>query len=573
MQRLSQMVLDMQADMASSLRPDLQEDASKMPGTLLNNLRQPAGVRGGETHTVPLQGLALKHDYTNMDEVMSKINTLETKSNALDDLLGRVNRHEGQLRLLMEAAQSPAATPPTVFPASDASLHAYMDERIRALRDELMEGMEIKMSDMKSSCDYKIMSVQEQCEGQETSYLSLAELMDSKEADLRKEILDLKVKVADSVRGNELSAGNPQTPDPLLPRLENLEARLNLSERNVEVQCLSLEKKLRKDGSEGVADLRKALEHRLTSMEDRVITLQVNMSTNLTSGVKAENMDALQSEVNTHKNTIQALEDRLNVLDQLCSKGCMSNLTVIENIKQDLESCRIAMDVFQAGLNGHSDSLGAMEEFVQGHLLNYNSSIEDVQSELGSLRQRVGAMEGSLSDAGHSLSQQSQQLQNLNSTCGQVTARAAQEAKDLLELHTAQRQELRNRLEELSREVRAEADQCREKTEDVEKEVATIDGRVASMESVCGKLEPISGSLQRIKDGLNKHVSGLWTCVSQLNGTLRAHAQDIGGLKGMGQNLQNHVSGIARELKNLTASSPAQMGKPYVATHNPSNIK
>ncbi|XP_071381758.1 EMILIN-2 [Centroberyx affinis] len=523
-QRLSQMVLDMQVsmtDMSSNLRLDLQEDASKMLVTLLNNLGQPASARGAETQTIQLRGLSLEHNTMQVDEVMNKINqvtdTLESKSNALDDLLGRVNHHDGQIRLLMEAAQSPLVTPPPAPPASDADLHAYVDEKIRALREELMEGMEIKLADLKNSCEYKIMSVQEQCEGQETNYLSLAELMDSKEADLRKEILDLKAKLADS--DMEVLPGNTQMSDSLLARVENLEVRLNLSEKNVEMQCFSLEEKMRKEGADVITDLKKTLEDRLTSIEDSVTPLSP-------SGVQAEGLDALQREVDTHKGTIQALEDRLNVLDQLCSNECRSNLTVVENTEQDFQSCRIAIDAIQNSLKTQSDGLGAME----GHLLNCSTSLEKAHSELGSLRGHVGRLEDSLSD---------------------VNTGAAQEAKDLLELHMTQRQELRHKLEELGREVKAEANHCREKTKDVGKEIANMDGRMSGIESVCGKLEPLSDSLQRIKEGLNKHVSGLWTCVGQLNGTVRAHAQDIGGLKGTCQNLQNHIS----DLEDLTTRS------------------
>lgn len=225
-QRLSQMVLDMQArmtDMSSNLRLDFQEDASKMLVTLLNNYRQPDSVRGAETQTIQMPDFSFERETTQMDEVMNKISQvsddLDSKSNTLDDLQSRVNRHDGQIHLLMEAAQKQLATPPPAPPGSDADLRAYLDEKIRALREELMEGMDIKLADLKNSCDYKILSVREQCEGQEANYLSLAELMDSKETDLRNEIQDLKV--SGSV-------------------LEHLEIRLNSTEKAVAAQCLSV---------------------------------------------------------------------------------------------------------------------------------------------------------------------------------------------------------------------------------------------------------------------------------------------------------------------------------------------
>lgn len=553
-QRLSQMVLDMQArmtDMSSNLRLDFQEDASKMLVTLLNNVRQPVSARGAETETITVQDLSFGGETMPMDEVMNKISQvshdLESKGNTLDDLLGRVNRHDGQIHLLMEAAQNQLATFPPAPPASDTDLRSYVDEKIRALREELMEGMEIKLADLKNSCDYKILSVQDQCEGQEANYLSLAELMDSKETDLRNEIQDLKTKLI----GPEKE--DTRVSDSVLAHVENLEIRLNSSEKTVMAQCLSLEEKLKLERAEAIKDLRETLEDKLATMEDRLSTLMVDPSTNSPSGGQPVSQDALQRDINSLKGSVQTLEGRFNVLDQLCSKECKANLTVVENIQQDIQSCRTIVDAMETSLKDQTNGLGALEE----QLLNYSTSIENVHGELGFLKRRVGRLEDSVSDVVY---QQTHTLQSLNSTWAQVTTGAEQEAKELLELHRTQHRELRNRLDELGREVKAGADHCREQTEDVGKEIAHMDGRIVSVESLCGKLDPISDSLQRIKEGLNKHVTGLWTCVNQLNGTVRAHARDIGGLRGTCQNLQNHVSKVAEDIQLLTNSNPGRTG-------------
>ncbi|XP_031706220.1 EMILIN-2 [Anarrhichthys ocellatus] len=508
-QELSQMVLDMQArmtDMSSNLRLDFQEDASKMLLTLLNNYRQPASARGEETHIVQVQDFSFGSETTQMDEVLNKIgqvtDDLESKSNTLDDLRGRVNRHDGQLHLLMEAAHNQLSTPPPDPPAGDTDLRAYLDEKIRALREELMEGMDIKLADMKNSCDYKITSVQEQCEGQETNYLSLAELMDSKETDLRNEIQDLKTKLVDPGKGG-------------IRLVENLEICLNSSTKTEAAQCLSVEEKLKKQQAEAIKDMRETLEDKLASTEDRIITLLVDTSNNSLSG---------------------------------------SLLTAVENISQkNFQTCRTAIDAMETSLKAQINGIGTME----GQLLNFSTIIENLNGELSNLKGRAGKLEDSLSDAVH---QQSRVSLILNSTWGQVETGPEQEAKDLLELHRTQHRELRNHLDELGREVKAEADHCREWTEDVGREIARIDSRIVSMESLCGRLDPISSSLQRIKEELNKHVSGLWTCVNQLNGTVRAHARDIGGLRGTCANLQNHISNVAKDLQVITNSNPGKTG-------------
>ncbi|XP_069552438.1 EMILIN-2 [Brachyistius frenatus] len=558
-QRLSQMVLDMQArmtDMSSNLRLDFQEDASKMLVTLLNDLKQPASARGAETETqtFQVQDFSFDHGTPPMDEVMSKIiqfsDDLESKSNTLDSLLGRVNHHDGQIRLLMEAAQTPLSTTPSAPPAGDSDLRAYLDSKIQALREELMEGMEIKLADLKNSCDYKIMSVQEQCEGQEVNYLSLAELMDSKETDLRSEIQDLKAKLDDP--GKETTRVSNSS---VLTRVENLEICLNSSGKNcgAVTQCNSVEEKLRKERAEAVGDLRDTLEDKLASMEDRLATLLVDTSTDSPSGGQLESPDALQRDIKSLKGSVQTLEDRFNVLDQLCAKECEANLTVVEKLQKDLQSYKASVDAMETHLKAQRSGIGA----VEGQLLNCSRSIENAHGELSYLKGRVGRLEGSPPDGVH---QQSDTLQSLNSTWGRVKTGAEREAEDLLELHRAQHQDLRRRLDELGGEVRAEADRCRGKTHDVGEEVARVDRRIIDVETLCGKLDPISGSLQRIKEGLNKHVTGLWTCVNQMNGTVRAHAQDIGGLRGTCQNLQDHISDVDRDLQALTNGSPGKEG-------------
>nr|XP_020510407.1 EMILIN-2-like isoform X1 [Labrus bergylta] len=546
-QRLSQMVLDMQArmtDMSSSLRLDFQEDASKMFVTLMNDYKLPASARGEVAQTIQVQDFSFERDPPAIDEVMNKISQvsqdLESKRNTLDDLLGRVNHHDGQIHLLMEAARNHLPTHTPAPPTSDADLRAYLDQKISALREELMEGMEIKLADLKNSCDYKILSVREQCEGQEANYLSLAELMDSKETDLRSEIQDLTTKMVNAVNREH---------DPVLAHVENLEIRLNSSEKTVVSQCLLVEEKLKIDQGKVFKGLRETMENKLASMEDRLATLFVNSSTDS----QPERQDNLHGDIKSLKGAFQTLENRFDVLDKLCSKECNANLTVVENIEQDLQGCRTAVDALEISLEANINGL----EAIEGKLFNYSTSIDDVHGELNGLKGHMGRLEDVLSDVAH---QQSQKIQSLNTTWDQVKLGAEQEVKDLLELQKTQNHELRDRLSQLSREVKAETENCREHTADFGKEIAHIDSRIVSVESLCGKLDPISGSLQRIKEGLNKHVTGLWTCVNQLNATVRGQAQDIGGLKGSSQNLQNHISNVARDLQELINSNPGKTG-------------
>ncbi|XP_030204639.1 EMILIN-2 [Gadus morhua] len=554
-QRLSQMVLDMQAamtDMSSGLRLGLQEDASKMLVTLLHERRPPSGARGGDTEMFQLQGLSLEHDPSHEDEVLGRINqvvdTLETKSNALDELQGRVDHHDGQLRLLMEVSQGSPATPPLSASSSsssssssccvggDTTLRAYVDEKLGALRDELMEGMEIKMSDLKNSCDYKMMSVQGESEAQEDNYLSLAELMDSKESDLRKEILDVRTKL-EVLESKKVVVG-VSVPDihAVLARLGNVELRLNLSEKNMEAQSLLGEQKLGKQAEQGCEDLRRTLEDKITFVEDRISSLEEKEDEHLNSqsGIaEAQGLVALQSEMNSQRNSVNILEGRLDTIDRLYSKECNKcKPTFVANTEREQDqtlSSRNEVDPSQNSVNGQSAST---EQGVLRRLSNDSrSSLEDPWSVLGFVQARLERLEGSMSNVDSSVLRHSQELQDLNATCTQASRGPA---KDQLEIWA--------RLEELRREVRTKADDCQVQTRDVGREVAGVEERIGSLQKVCDKLDPMSGYLQEIEEALNKNVSGLWTSVSQLNGTLRAQGRGIAQLRGTLQDLQDQAS-------------------------------
>ncbi|XP_072307108.1 EMILIN-2 [Eucyclogobius newberryi] len=464
-QHLSQMVLDMQArmtDMASSLRVDFQEDASKMLVSLLNDLRQPASARGANTQTVQLQEFSFEPGTRPMDEVMNRINQvsgdLESNTNTLDDLVDRVNRHDGQIRLLMAPAEKPIATPCPHKP----DLRPYLDEKIRVLREELMEGIDIKMADMKNSCEYKMMSVQELCESQESHYLSLTELMDSKESDLRNEIEQLKSKLE---RDGQGQSGSSSMPDSLVARVEVIERCLNLSEKTG--QCVSKAEHLSTEQSQAFQDLKKTVEAKLVSMQDRLGSFSVNAKTESSPGFHpAHDMPLDKAKVNFTENTIHNLQKGLNKTE--------AKITAMEKIQQDR----------QTDLDALKMTIYQKLEDMEMSVINNNLSFENLTNDLRSVKN---------------------------------------------DLETAN---------------------CKEKTKEGGKELDRLGNRMVVVEGLCSKLEPISNSLQRIKDGLNRHVTSLWSCVDQLNGTVRSQSRDVEQLR---RTCQNPVT---KDLLSFPTSPP-----------------
>uniref|UniRef100_A0A3P9KJ35 Elastin microfibril interfacer 2b n=1 Tax=Oryzias latipes TaxID=8090 RepID=A0A3P9KJ35_ORYLA len=542
-QRLSQMVLDMQArmtDMASNLRLDFQEDASKMLVSLLSNVKHPASARGDEIQSFQVQDFTYDQKATQVDELMNKINQvtydLESKRSNLDDLLGRVNHHDDQIRLLMETLLS---TPSPATPSTNTDMQVHLNNKIQELREEMMEGIEIKLADLKSSCEYKVLSVREQCEGQEMNYLSLAELMDSKESDLRNEIKELKAKLSEQ--------GNVD----VLARVEKLEIHLNASDRTLTAQCRSAEEKLQSKQEHAVKKLKETVEDKLLSMEDRLKTLLVDTKTSL-SGNQIKNQDHLQKDINFLKVSVQTLDDKLN---NFCAQGWRANMTAGDTLQQNVESFRVTVDVLETNLKDQRRDIGAIDQ----QILNHSISIDDINTKLSYLQGLAGRTEESLLEA---IQQHSEAPNSLNSSWIQVSADVEQEPKHILKIFRDEQEEIRRKLDELGREVKADADRCREATQHAGEEASNIAARIDKMETVCSKLDPMTGSLQRIKEGLNKHVTGLWTCVNQLNVTVRGHARDIVELRGSLEILQNNHTDASRNPHVLGNSSHGKEGNP-----------
>ncbi|XP_035269361.1 EMILIN-2 [Anguilla anguilla] len=598
-QRLSQTVLDLQAAMTGmneNLRVNIQEDTSKMLVTLLNNMRPPNSALTGATESIRLQEHGLGQDPRVLEEVMARLSdvtdTLKSKSDILEELQSTVSGHDGQLRLLLEAAQSPQATAPAPQPLT--ALQTYFDGKIADLRHELMEGIEIKMADLKNTCEYQIASMQEQCEGHDSSYLSLAELLDSKEADLRKEIQDLKLNVdgEDSALRKEVGRiseahqalnarldselghlSTLQTEDVFSQRFKDLEARVNATVKNCEENSIYMEDKMNQQIADKVKQLRNQMEEKLITVEEQFTTMLVEINNCSTSGVDSLAVDTLQSEVNSNMRFIQDLEKKVNALGEACSKDCSSNKKTIENILQDVKICRSDLDVMNSDVGGNSDKIRELEDLLQGRLQSEQQNSKDfadLQGVVISLKDNVGGLGFTVASLAESLSIYSQDLQYVNSTCGQTGVDCQQEAKEMRELldsrligaalDVSQVEELKRGLVQLSGQVSAELSQCKETTEGVKKEVSSVDGRVANVENACSKLDTMSDSLLRIKEGLNKHVTSLWTCINHINATMRVHSVDIGGLKGSVQEFHTQLSDIAQDFQDLATSSPTKPG-------------
>ncbi|KAM9718531.1 EMILIN-2 isoform 1-T1 [Menidia menidia] len=630
-QRLSQTVLDLQSTLTgltTNLRTDLQDDTKKMLVTLLNNMQPPVGSNDASTEDSPavLDGHqtsrgALAGEQT-LEKLVSRLDDIDiamkSKDEVLEDLRGLTTNHEGQIRVLMDASQSQT---PAI--AEFDVIQSYIDKKFDTLKKDLDQSIEAQMAKLQGSCNNKIETAQKNCEdGHDQLFARLNKQLETKEADLRKEIRALRLhmaaadgpvqnqrqtepqekdysdhkdlwreidRIAEAHRilnvriDNELAhLSAPQDVDDVNLLMEELEARLNITEQNAETHCFYIEEKLTRTIADEVAALRKLLDERLNRVEDQFTNMLVDMTNKSFSGMSADSMDAVQAQVNNNRFLLQGLDDKVNSVEELCSAGCSgSTITAsegrsvlppkdLENILKGLSRYRNDLDVLHTDVGSNTDKLRRLEDFVQKQSAGnerHVKTMEDFQKGLINLQDNVLGLAGAVTGLGDSLSKYNQDVENINSTCCRAARSgpggAGHSSWASADATGRQVEELKNRLDVLGEQMSSELNHCRQNTQGVSGEISAVDGRVSRLEKVCGRLDVVSVNVKQLKEGLERHVGGLQDCVNRMNVTCGNHGADIVTLQNSLQKLQTQMSTMAKHvLKDVAAKEPGMTLRP-----------
>lgn len=603
-QRLSQTVLDLQAamtSMAANLRTDLQEDTSKMFVTLLSNMHvQDASAKTGGTEEslVHLDGHQATRglEERGMEKVLARLNdmtdALKSKDEAIEELQEAVTEYGGQIRMLMDASQGQTVT---AGASSDIDiLQSYIDTKFEKLKKDLAVEMKDELANLKSACDDGILSFQKTCnEGWKETYDNLTKLLDSQEAALRKEIRELHLDKAMSdglVRTHRQTApfkaddGDQNTLQRLVdaqrvlnarvdnelqhlsmlkledifgPRMDELESRMNVTEKNAETYCFHVDDKLTKSLTEETAKLQELFEKRLNSMEDQFTAMLIEMSNTSFPGMFSESVDSLQTQVNANKYGIQGLEDKLNAIENICT-DCNSSPSTdpqhvggLQNIKKDVRHCRNQLDVLSTNAENNAEKLVALEDVVNRLKLENQQnrgSMQDVHSKLQPLMDNVSGLTGAVTGLGNVMSKFSLDLQTLNASCClgarkeqiQIASMVPPLSHEATNPSHSQVEELSNRLDRLRSQVTAELTLCNKKAAGAAEGISAVDGRITTLEELCGKVNYERNQGQAMKEGLERNLA-------EMNSTLQIHSREISSLQSTLQNVQTQLPNIKNQ--------------------------
>uniref|UniRef100_A0A8C8MCN1 EMILIN-2-like n=1 Tax=Oncorhynchus tshawytscha TaxID=74940 RepID=A0A8C8MCN1_ONCTS len=439
-------------------------------------------IDGHQATRGPVQGdRGLEKVLARLDDVNT---SLKSKEEALEELRGTVTSHSGHIRLLLDASQTQQDPDPNPVgggaPADlEELLEKYMDRQLGFLRKNMEDSMERTIEErmgkevekLQKFCDGRIQLMERRCEEErERGLLSLTEMVD-KEEQLKQEIRELRLditasdqpgrslrqtdpkpnrgdlsdlwreleRVAEAHRilnaqgkGLELEGEGLGLEGEVGSRLEELEARLNVTEQNAEVHCFYVEEKLTRALAEQGAELRQLLEERVNVLEDQFTTMLVEMN-NESYPVGEGRSVELQAELNNNKFLLQGLNDKVTAVAELCAHGCgggpntggfpnpgaSSHPVVLDSVVKDLKLCCNDLDILHTDVTSNSDKLRELEEIIDRQMVGQKQSVkevEDLQRGMVILQDNVGGLGGAVTGLGDSLSRYTQDLTRINTT-------------------------------------------------------------------------------------------------------------------------------------------------------------
>ncbi|XP_042687668.1 EMILIN-3 [Centrocercus urophasianus] len=583
------------------LRLAIQEDTTKMIGSLMNSPGTPDSSVGFGIIPDGLVDVADKADvasYPPVGEILTKVaevsDVLKSKADLLHEVRGMVLEHDGQLKHLLEAAQPSPLT-------SMELLEEYVAARLGSLRGELLDGFEKQLGKIQTACDFRIQEVQQQCEQEKAANLRLQQTLDGKELEIKKEISQLETQIQGLTvvesccssldyltdRMNILEKGLHSISESqknlhsrmdgeistitlgnlFEGRFEDLEARLNATERETGSCCSSMEDSMRGTVVAEVDGMRTAFEDKMQTLEDRFVSI-VGELNNVSApmGMDGVVVPVLEGELaSMRKRTdekLEVLQSRLVTLESTCLSGCSSASKDVETFRTEIEDCQNK----NQDLLLRMDSTSELLRKLNATILEIQRRIEEeaagaLQGEITLLKINLNTVSKSLTGLKDSVSQYSDTVTHVNSSLDEHERKIEDEVHSIQEkvsdhgsqLFFSNRRvlNLKGDLERLKARIAGELSSCRGAARSLQRDVAHFDERVARVEGACGRLGAVLGSLDGVRGELEKHAGGLWDRMDRLNGTLAAHSQEITGLKDNLLDCQAKVLELAEQLGHL----------------------
>lgn len=535
----------MVSGMGDSLRLAIQEDTSKMIGSLVSgpSSSSQSSIGFGMIPDALAEAPHVPGDLSGRVAEVSEM--LRSKSELLEEVNGMVMGHEAQLQHLLEATRPSALT-------STEMLEQYLEGKLAESQAKLLDGIEARLQKIQGSCDVKVQAVQKQCQdGDQAAGHRMQQEMDGREVAMRREILGLTAKVQgmsapDGCCGRveellrrveelersmrQLSEDNhalSQKVDVELTRLilepqigvrlDEVESRLNYTEEGVRRCCQDEERGHLLAELDGV---RASVDDKVRVLEERLLTA-VGELTNASAPMALDGavMPLLDAHLSGLRKegfeNLEGVQSRLAAVEELCAAGCSTSEgeSLIE-IHNELSQCKKQNEDVHKQL-GHLNNtiLGIKRQFerqkeeaLQGEITLLQVNLRSVGRSLHGLEETVTRYADTVVQVNSTVEERGARLNDeLVSVQGQIDGQGSQ-----IRTSRSQLLGLRGDMERMKARLAGQMGTCQSLARELQGEMSKFENRVAQVEGSCGSQE-----------------TGLLTYLDQVNNTLVNHEHGL----------------------------------------------
>ncbi|XP_046896465.1 EMILIN-3 [Hypomesus transpacificus] len=558
------------AGLEDRLRVSLREDTNKMLGSVLSSRPRlsDASVGFGVIPDGTPDGLEGGEGFPGFGDLSGRVtevkDELRVKSHMLEEIQGMVLGHEGQLKRLLETASGR----PIPGAGSPSLIEELLDARLAAVRADILDGFERRLSTLEGQCEERIGEVQRQCHREHMSgQEQMQQSLDGRETGIREELGTLQAQIQ-GLTLTESCCGQVNSLSQRVLRLEESVKGLTESQRQLQsavteqnihfetlVEARLVDVEGRFNASEagepfpGSLDgFRALLDDKLKTLEERVFVAVEELS-NATAPALLEGhvVPALETEIDSVRRRVDGdldgIQKQLSDLELLCTSSCNpSHLPAggLGGVGAGVD-CEEVEEKTSGRLDSHGERLERLNATLQTLLARLAQDDEEgaVHGEITLLKVNINSVNRTLKGLRDSVSLFAKDVGHANASWQHRETQLATQMQGITQLvgHQAsllgagerRLAQLKGELLGLRRRLSGELQGCRSTALGVQKEVKEVDSRVTQVEGQCGSLGELAEHLERIRAELERHSDSY---LSQVNGTLASHSEQLSELKG-----------------------------------------
>ncbi|KAL3064399.1 hypothetical protein OYC64_000632 [Pagothenia borchgrevinki] len=551
------------------LRTSLREDTNKVLLSLLPNApRLPDSTVGfGVIPDGTPDGLE-GESFNGFGDLAGRVtevkDELRAKTHILEEIQGMVLGHDGQLKRLLGGAGGRPIS------GSSFNVEQILDAKLAGVRAEILDGFELRLTSLETHCDERIGAVKNQChrehmDGQEQMQQSL----DGRETGIREELGTLQAQIQ-GLTLTESCCGQVNSLSQRVLLLEESVKGLTESQRQlqtaltdqsihvetlIETRLLDIEVRLNSteggfDGGlpGGLDGFKSILEDKLKTLEERVFVAVEGLS-NATAPALLEGqvVPALETEIESVRRRVEGdldgIQKQFIDLELLCTSSCAPSNQPAGGVSvtEVEEACEGMEKKMTDRLDTHSNQLDRLNRTLQNMLFHIAQaeSEDNVHGEITLLKVNINSVNRTLKGLKDSIRFIASEVGSANASWEQREHQIVNQVQGITRLvgHQAsllgsgerRLAQLKGELVSLKRRLSGELQGCRSTAIEVQKDVKDVDSRVSQVEGQCSSLSELAEHLERIRAELERHSDSY---LSEVNGTLAAHSEQLAELKG-----------------------------------------